>query len=342
MNKKIIKGLFIGTLMLVSLFFAGAVSTDNVINALPVIGQSNWGNPILLGFNHTLNLFRVSHTENGTLKKGLNVSFDELNISQNLIVMGDIRGELPNGFKVGNWTALYNFEADTRYKLVNFTSNYDTRLDRFANANFTSQLELRLSEFFNQGNFTIAYNNRADRFGSENFTIRYDSRTDRYGKENFTAQIDSNGFFKLQNYSAEYSSTGYKSSNFTNNYDSRTDRFGVLNGTSLPFSRFTIENGTALPFSNFKGENVSANEQNPSNATIFLPSQEKVDGLKSADSPRFVGINVSTSGTGVRILSNASDPIVDSVVAPRGSLFMQTNGTLYVKEGAGDTAWVSK
>ena len=71
------------------------------------------------------------------------------------------------------------------------------------------------------------------------------------------------------------------------------------------------------------------------NDTIQLPSQEKVTGLKSADSPKFSAINV----TDVMILTGAGSP-EGATTAVVGSVFLQTNGSFYVKEsGAGNTGW---
>lgn len=342
--KKIFKSL---VLFSVFLFVISSVSAIR----LPTSQEKNWASSSIYGLEKWL---LESHTANGTLKTDMNLSANDFNVSNNLIVTGNIKGEIPDAFKKLNWSNLYVAEANTRYSLTNFTSNYDTRADRFGNinftnvydgrndrwllSNFTASFANRLNELWKLGNFTLAYDDRVDRFGNQNFTTRYDLRNDRYSKENFTAQIAQDGLFTLANYSAEYSLTGYKLLNFTSNYDVRTDRFSILNGTNLPFSKFTIENGTTLPFSNFKIENVSKSEQNPSNETIFLPSQEKVDGLKSADSPKFTAINV----TDVRILTGSGDPEA-SVTAPRGSLYLRTNGTFYVKEnGVSNTGWIAK
>ena len=305
------KSLYLIVLSAIFLLFVALASAIQ----LPADGQTDWDDNPTYGIENWL---LVAHAENGTLKKGLNISFDEGNFSRNLIVLGNIFGEIPNSFKNSNFTNLYdlrddrflnvnftaqydnradrfglsnftsaynsradrfgvinftsNYEGQAYWKLVNFTSSYDSRADRFLNLNFTTLLNTFIPSFFNNGNFTIRYDVRVDRFSNENFTSRYDLRTDRYGKENFTAQIDLDGFFKLQNYSAEYSLTGYKLVNFTNSYDLRADRFGntnftilydnqaywkITNQTAREGAYFKIENGTSLPFSNYRTANTT-------------------------------------------------------------------------------------
>ncbi|KKM19245.1 hypothetical protein LCGC14_1657590 [marine sediment metagenome] len=43
------------------------------------------------------------------------IAAGNVNVSQNLIVLGNIYGEIPDSFKVGNWTTLYDNEAGTRF-----------------------------------------------------------------------------------------------------------------------------------------------------------------------------------------------------------------------------------
>lgn len=166
---------------------------------LPSVGSDSnaWGNLL----NEYL---RVSHTENGTLIKGLNASFDNLNISQALIVLGSIYAEIPDSFKNSNWTALYNNEASTRFGLENFTTAYESRA------------------YWKLSNFTSAYSAEYSNSGykSANFTSDYNARTDRFGTGNFTAALNNylSAFFNKANYSAEYSSSGYKKANLTIDY----------------------------------------------------------------------------------------------------------------------------
>jgi len=124
----------------------------------------------------------VSHDENGSLKKGLNASFYDfnvtqtlignnanftfLNVSQNLIVIGNIYGEIPDSFKVENGTKL-----------------------------------------------------SFSRYTTENFTTNYDARTDRFGVNNYSNEYSSSGF-KILNYSIEYASTGYKLGNLSSGMSS--------------------------------------------------------------------------------------------------------------------------
>ena len=242
-------------LIVLSAIFLLLIAFVNAIS-FPAKGASNWATSQEYGLEKWLS---VTHTENGTLKTGLNVSLDEVNVSKNLIVFGNIFAEIPNSFKNSNFSSLYNNEANARFKVENFTSAYDSRTDRWQSANFTSALQLRLNEFWNLANFTNAlqnrlselytktnftndYDNRADRYGKTNFTSQYDGREDRFGNSNFTS------LFPVS-YSAEYSSSGYKKanitgdfpnidtsllddwalSNFTLAYDSRSDRFGLGN-----------------------------------------------------------------------------------------------------------------
>ena len=104
--------IFVLTVMLV--LFASIAHAQR----LPVIGSdsNSWG----LVLNSYL---LVTLNENGTLRQGLNATFGSLNISSNLIVLGNIYGEIPDAFKISN-----------------FTDAYNSRNDRFGNANFTALL----------------------------------------------------------------------------------------------------------------------------------------------------------------------------------------------------------
>ena len=233
-------------LFLMSIVMVQSVNLP-VVSDFPAVGSSNWGNPLLRAINQSLDTFRVLHTENGTLKDNLDLSFNEVNASL-------IRGELANGYKYENFSINYDLRAD-RWVLLNFTSAYDSRLDRFSNTNF-SALYNSDSSRFNDENFTADYDERNDRFSNsnystlensafrnENFTGNYDVRADRfsignytvlensafrvengtalkfsnYQEGNFTGQIDGYlpSFFNLGNYSTEYTSSGFKLGNLT-------------------------------------------------------------------------------------------------------------------------------
>ncbi len=113
------------------------LATEAYAERLPIIGSdaNNWGN--------VLNKYLlVSHTENGTLRQDLNGTFYNLNVSNNLAVIGNIYGELPDSFK-----------------LLNFTNAYDSRNDRFSNGNFTLRLSLasiNTSQVNNLADFVIS------------------------------------------------------------------------------------------------------------------------------------------------------------------------------------------
>ena len=104
--------IFVLTVMLV--LFAPMVYAQR----LPVIGSdsNSWGQVLNSYLLVTLN-------ENGSLRRDLNATFGSLNVSSNLIVLGNIYGEIPDAFKISN-----------------FTDAYNSRNDRFGNANFTALL----------------------------------------------------------------------------------------------------------------------------------------------------------------------------------------------------------
>lgn len=257
MNKKM--------LLILSAIFLLFIGLANAVR-LPLDGEQNWDDNSDYGIENWL---LISHTENGTLKKGLNVSFDEVNISKNLIVLGNIYGEMPNSFKNSNWTGLYTNEALTRWSKSNFTNAYDNRVDRFSNTNYT----LLEDKAFRNENFTGNYDFRGDRFGNTNFSSLYNGILDRFGNLNFTNLYYSiTDRFSNLNWTTLYDAKTdrYGNSNFTSQYDNRLDRFGVENGTSLSFSNmqisnisarevayFRTENGTRLQFSNYQNANAT-------------------------------------------------------------------------------------
>ena len=121
-------------ILLFGLLFVLMIATVSAEQRLPSKGESNWATSPVYGLESWLS---VSYTGNGTLKQ-LNTTFNSLNVTSNLIVLGNIFGEIPDSFKKLNWTDLYVAEAATRYSLANFTSNYDARADRFNIENGTS------------------------------------------------------------------------------------------------------------------------------------------------------------------------------------------------------------
>ena len=103
-------------------------------------------------YNIFIPFLNVSHTINGTLKSGINVSFYNLNVSKNIIVIGNLNATQINSslITIGNNMVVteeaifnkanYSIEYDsTGYKLVNFTSNYDARLDRYSITNYSAE-----------------------------------------------------------------------------------------------------------------------------------------------------------------------------------------------------------
>ena len=97
----------------------------------------------------------ISHTENGTIKSGLNVSFNELNATT-------IRGDMPDAFLNTNFTARYDLRND-RFGLANYTTLEDSA---FRMENYTS-LE---NSAFKVGNYTALEDSA---FRNANFTGQY-------------------------------------------------------------------------------------------------------------------------------------------------------------------------
>ena len=118
-KEKFIKILFVFSIFLVSLVMAGSINLP-IPSDFPAVGSTSWGNPLLISHNKTLDTIRVLHTENGTLKAGINGSFlnlnvtgilnvtyayfNDTNITNDLNVFGNIYGEIPNSFKNTNFS----------------------------------------------------------------------------------------------------------------------------------------------------------------------------------------------------------------------------------------------
>ena len=108
----------------------------------------------------------IDTRQSGRLIAGLNSSFYDFNVTNNLIVIGNISGEIPNAFKNSNFSTLYNNEAGTRFSISNGSAEYASTGYKSANysaeyastgykiANFTSNLADRLAELFNRGNLS--------------------------------------------------------------------------------------------------------------------------------------------------------------------------------------------
>lgn len=93
----------------------------------------------------------------------------------------------------------------------------------------------------------------------------------------------------------------------------------------------------ALPNAPAEYSQIAANENNRALRIYF----NQID--KALRNTTFPELTVGT----VCILSGTGDPGAGSgTVAPQGSMFLRTDGststTLYVKTGAGDTAWTAK
>ncbi|MEK6878417.1 MAG: hypothetical protein AABY22_02355, partial [Nanoarchaeota archaeon] len=126
---------------------AAALPTGNDLPIpLSESSRGTWGNTYNNLLNNTFVILDRIFTTTGFLKTGLNISTNELNVSNDLNVLGNIKGEIPNSFKNFNWSNLYIAEANTRYSLANFTSNYDNRNDRWSLGNFTTSFANRLNE----------------------------------------------------------------------------------------------------------------------------------------------------------------------------------------------------
>lgn len=139
------------------------------------------------------------HTENGTLKTGLNVSVDTFNITSLTncdTIDTDANGVLSCGSDGGGGNCSVDLSCDD--------VTYDSEI---------SSYDTSSSDDFNLGNYTTAYFGEGTRFLIGNFTSNYYGITDR---------------FKLSNYSTEYSSTGFDIENLTAH-----PIFKVANFTSL-------------------------------------------------------------------------------------------------------------
>ena len=307
MNKNIL------ILSAIFLLFVASVNAQR----FPTKGQTSWASSQEYGLEKWL---LISHDNNGTLKKGLNVSFDEVNLSKNLIVLGNISGEIPDSFKRGNGTSLFNnlfvsafdgnFSLKTTDNLTEGTNLYftnaraDARFNSLFASSFNSNLSAKSTTDLTEGTNLYFTNARADTRFNALFVGSFNS--------NLSVREDS--YFKNTN-----------ESNPTN----ATIELGNIGGYS---AIWTGVNQSAREGAYFK----NANESNPTNDTLQLSSQERVTGLNITDSPKFSAINV----TNVRILTGTASP-EGSITATAGSVFLATNGSFYIKSsGTGNTGWV--
>lgn len=135
---------------------------------LPRFQEQPYYNPFIRWLN-------VSHTENGTLKAGLNISsfdfnstgtligntgnFTYINVSRDLVVLGSIYGEIPDAFKLGNASRL----PFSNYTSSNFTADYDARSDRFGIGNYSNEYS---SSGYKRGNYSDEYSSTGYKLGN--------------------------------------------------------------------------------------------------------------------------------------------------------------------------------
>lgn len=134
---------------------------------LPNVGEdsNNWGtilNQYLL----------VSHDQNGTLRTDLNSTLNGLNVTTNLIVAGNIYGEIPDSFKKANFTSAYDARSD-RFSIQNGTqlpfSNF--RLENVSNTTSISRI-LDSNLLARVGNFDLRnISNYTEYLRSSDFSI---------------------------------------------------------------------------------------------------------------------------------------------------------------------------
>ena len=136
-----------------SAFFAASIPCVNAYR-LPSIGSDSnqWGS--------VLNSFLLeSHSENGSLKAGLNASFGEINVSKDLFVQGRLYADIPDSFKNSNFTYAYSSEySSTGYKKNNLTIDYPN-IDLDSTNDLTTNIfEGYLSALWNSINATAFFN----------------------------------------------------------------------------------------------------------------------------------------------------------------------------------------
>jgi len=162
------KFLFIGFLMfnLALAMVSGADVPDK--SEIPTVGGSTdtWGDENNRLWNDTIDFLNVSLTRDGKLKTGLNATFYDLNVTNNLIVIGNIFGEIPDSFKLLNYSTEYSASG---FKLLNYSTEYANSGFKIGNFTTLYGVEYGLTGW-KIGNYSLEY--AATGFNNLNFTTR--------------------------------------------------------------------------------------------------------------------------------------------------------------------------
>ena len=248
---------------------------------LHVIGDANISGRLDVG---SMNISGVTFSQGDLdIDNSLRVA-GGANVSGDLTVLGNIYGEIPDGFKIANYSAEY---AASGFDNENFTSRYDARTDRYGKANYSAEYS-------------------ASGFDNENFTSRYDARTDRYGKANYSAEYSASGFDN-ENYSAEYSASGWKIGNVTEYLGDGGNGSVLRNGTvGAAIDNATINRSVDLSLYN-QSVNLSGYQSDITgncNGRVVVGIND--DGSLNCE----VDDTGSSSGVGMFILSSDNKHIV--------------------------------
>lgn len=165
----------------------------------------------------------------------------------------------------------------SNYNLINFTSNYNDRTDRFTLLNYSNEYA---NTGYKKSNITTDYLNIdtsvLDEWILINFTIAYDNRADRFGLVNYSTEYTSTGY-KILNFTDEYARSGYKKGNLTIDYPN----LDIDSTNDLDLN--ALDNNTLLRVGNIS--NILLNTFQNSNWTTLYNNEA---------STRFLNINFTT------------------------------------------------
>ena len=287
-------------------------------------------------YNQLITFFNESHTENGTLKAGLNTSFYDLNITNFMLVVGNVNitlnlnvsGEIylrgnvvqieKDSFKTANGTTLpfsnFVYSNITSFLGVDNDSIIKTSNETWVSTlmnNATINRSISLVNYKTTDTNCSALNSCAEIFYSNNLTnvgaINRSIDLSKYNQSINYITIQESQITDLQAYllsTSTFFDSFFLKGNWSTLYNNEAlTRFINANWTTLynneALTRFGISNGTSLPFSNFGFANLSA----IGNFNINISGSLNVSGnmtftqLKSCDTINTDANGLLTCGT---------------------------------------------
>jgi len=274
----------------------------------------------------------------GQLWARLNASFYDFNITNNLIVLGNISGEIPNTFKNinfstqlnlymdvffgnGNWTILYNNEASTRWGRTNQTEYNDT-INSALNLKQTEDSAFKISN----GTSLVVGGEVSGTVAS--ITLSDTALDDQYVlRENSSLVQDSDLGSKIQNISINRSIdlSSYNKSISLVNYNQSIDLSGYLSGigqvTSKVNSTSWNRTGTNVILAN-TGDNVGIGTASPSEVL-------EINGRTKINNILYSGGYKDDTNLPIQIIGSAAQFGVARVTNTYGLLIGSYDSTTY-------------